>query len=145
MSGRAFGIILFAAALLARGQLVQVGPVDPKYCQNIRVKPNLVTHSNTHLSGGVRDVSGAPFLNSSVELRAFLSPTRQTTLRIVKTDSQGRFDLGEVHSGKYRLLASPTRAFLQAEALDCNEIKCELNIVLQASPSDQPDSQCPIR
>src|SRR5215475_4075512 len=90
------------------GQLVQVRPDDAHYCERVEpLKPNLNLSSSTYITGSVRDQTGDPFKNSQIELRAFVSEKQQTPLLKVMTDDKGRFDLGEVKAGRYRLLASP--------------------------------------
>jgi len=93
----------------------------------------------------VIDATGAPFRNSPVELRIFLSPTRQVLSRTAKTDADGNFSIEGVKAGQYRLIASPTRAFQQPAPLRCVKKQCELSIILQVSPTDLADSQCPVR
>jgi hypothetical protein len=67
-------------------------------------------------------------------------------VQVVTTDDKGHFDLGIVRPGKYRLLASPNRAFKQPPSLYCpNGHECELKITLVANPTDQLDFNCPIR
>jgi len=140
-----FLIAMLASPVLA--QLVQIGPNDPNYCYDVeKIHPNFEVQGQIHVLGTVRDETTAPFTNSRVELRKYISQRKQVSVRVVSTDSAGRFDLGIVSRGKYRLLASPTRAFKQPAALQCQNIdKCELKITLIVSPTDMPDSQCPIR
>ena len=142
-----FVVFLVAAVAPAFAQLAQIGPTDPNYCDNVEhVKPNLALSRTTQLSGRVIDASGAPFENSIVELRLFVSESRQTPVKKVTTDSAGYFDLATVSKGQYRLLASPTRVFNQAEKLDCEARNpCTLLITLYPSPTDQPDMLCPVK
>jgi hypothetical protein len=136
-----------AAAAPAFAQLVQIGPNDPHYCDNVEhVKPNLVLYRATHLDGRIIDETGAPFKDSLVELRLYESESKQISIKEVQTDERGHFSLDLVAKGQYRLLASPSRAFRQAEKLDCGgRDPCTLLITLQVSPSDQPDSPCPVK
>jgi hypothetical protein len=142
---RLYSLAILGAFTFARCQLVQIGPIDPDFCREIKVTPNLVLRQQTLISGRVLDTSGAPFENSKIELRAYKSPLEQVTIQTATTDSQGRFALGRIPAGEYRLLASPTRAFEQAEALNCELSTCNLEIKLRPTPTDMPDSQCPIR
>lgn len=132
------------------GQLVDVGPkgeTQEQFCARVeRIKPNLVLFRTTRLSGRVIDASGAPLENSVVELRLFVSESRQTSVEKVTTDSAGYFDLATVAKGQYRLLASPTRIFRQAEKLECGDRDpCTLLITLWPSSSDQPENLCPVK
>jgi len=140
---------LLVALLLgsASAQVIQIGPNDPDYCYKIeKIRPNLALQEEVHIVGGVRDQTGAPFQNSRMELRKYVSQRKQITARVVSTDSGGHFDLGIVRPGNYRLLASPNRTFKQPPTLQCHDGKnCELQITLVANPTDQPDSSCPIR
>jgi hypothetical protein len=139
-------VYLFAAMVsAAQCQLVQVGPDDPHYCDKLKVDPNLTVKQDTDVSGRLIDASGEPFRNSPVELRAFISPTKQTNVRTVMTDRDGHFHLGAVKVGKYRLVASPTRSFQQPENLRCVNEHCELSITLAVSPTDMPNYNCPVR
>jgi hypothetical protein len=143
-------ICLAAMSSSITGQLVDVGPkgeTKEQYCARVeRIKPNLVLSRTTQLSGRVIDTSGAPLENSIVELRLFVSESRQTPAKKVTTDGAGYFDLATVAEGKYRLLASPTRVFRQAEKLDCGDRDpCTLLITLRPSSSDQPENLCPVK
>jgi 5-hydroxyisourate hydrolase-like protein (transthyretin family) len=137
--------IPFLLYLLLSAQVVSVGSGAPD-CKAIeRVLPNLELRQRTEVRGNIRDQAGAPLKNSKVELRRYLSESQQQTVKVVHTNKNGVFELGQVQSGKYRLLASPTRAFKQPEHLKCDEKGCSLSIVLEANATDQPDSVCPIR
>jgi hypothetical protein len=140
-----YPLAILGALTFAHCQLVQIGPVDPDYCKKIKVKPNLVLHQDTVISGRVLDTSGAPFQSSKIEIRVYNSPLEQVTVQTTITDAQGRFALGRIPAGQYRLLASPTRAFLQAESPNCDQNTCNLEIKLRPGPTDMPDNQCPIR
>jgi hypothetical protein len=140
-------MILVAVTVPAVGQLIQVGPTDPHYCEKVeQVRPNLVLSGATHLSGRIIDQSGAPVKDSLVELRLYKSESEQISVKKVRTDQDGRFYLDLLAKGRYRLLASPTRVFRQAEKLECGDRDpCTLLITLRASPTDQPDMFCPVR
>jgi hypothetical protein len=129
------------------GQVVQVDPNDPNYCYKIeKIGPNLVLRQDIRISGIVLDQTTAPFVNSRVELRKYVSQRKQTRLQVISTDALGHFDLGIVKAGKYRLLASPSRAFKQPEELNCGVGSvCELKIKLIVNSTDQLAASCPIR
>jgi hypothetical protein len=142
-----FLVCLIAATTFARGQLVQVGTSspDPDYCDKLTVDPNLDVQQDSKISGRVIDQSGAPFQNSPVALRLYISATKQTAVMKVMTDRDGQFRFDLVKAGKYRLIASPTRAFQQPALLRCDNKECVLAITLRVNPTDLPDSQCPTR
>lgn len=131
----------------ARPQVVQIGPPDPHFCEEVeRIKPNLILKEQTRLSGRITDQTAAPFQQSVVELRRYFSAAKQVPLKRVKTDADGVFDLGLVGPGEFRLLASPTRAFRQPDSLVCRGGGgCHLDIALKVNPTDMPESTCPIR
>jgi|HubBroStandDraft_6_1064221.scaffolds.fasta_scaffold518277_1 5-hydroxyisourate hydrolase-like protein (transthyretin family) len=128
-------------------QVVQIGPTDPDDCYKIEtILPNLKLGEPTHVLGSITDQSGAPFKDSPVELRKYVSQRKQLKLKVVLTDANGHFDLGTVKAGDYRLLPSPTRAFQQPSELKCTERNiCELKMALKINPTDQFDSNCPVR
>jgi hypothetical protein len=128
-------------------QLAHVGPGDPDYCYEVeKIRPNLELRDQVRVVGTIRDQTTAPLTSSRVELRRYISPRKQVSVRIVSTDGNGYFDLGIVKSGKYRLLASPHRGFKQPSELECrNGNTCDLNITLMLNPSDMPAAPCPIR
>ncbi len=141
--------VLLIALLVcpAFAQVVQIGPNDPDYCYKIEtIRPNLVLREEVHIVGTVKDQTSAPLQNSRMELRKYISQRKQVSVKVISTDGDGRFDLGIVMPGNYRLLASPHRGFKQPSALECHDGKrCELKITLIVEPSDQLDSSCPIR
>lgn len=140
-----YGLVL---ACPLSGQLVQIGPPDPHYCEKVeRIQPNLKLISRTHIHGRLIDESNAPFREAKVELRRYVSPSKQVQIKAVITDRNGVFDLGAVAPGNYRLLPSSTRAFRQPDRLDCTkgQDECMLGIELKVNPTDLPESTCPVR
>jgi hypothetical protein len=117
------------------------------------LKPNLVLSSDTAIHGTIRDQTKAPFSNSPIQLRKYISETKQVPIKTVQTDAQGNFDLGVVKAGKYRLLLSPNRDFAQPQRLECSARECNLDVTLAANGTDlvtaiPPYSviaNCPIR
>lgn len=140
--------VLLALSTALAAQLVTVpDEPDPDYCLEVEhIRANLHVPSPANVVGRILDQTGAPLKDSRVELRRYVSEREQISTKAVNTDADGKFELGTVTKGDYRLLASPSRAFKQPEELWCSsEAKCFLEIRLQANPSDLPDSQCPIR
>jgi hypothetical protein len=91
------------------------------------------------------DPTRAPFRRAKVELRKWVSPTQQILVKTVTTDQAGHFDLGQIEKGQYRFLPSPTPAFKQPESLSCPQTECRLELTLQVSSTDIPESICPIQ
>jgi hypothetical protein len=131
----------------ASGQVVAIGPSDPKYCEKVeQVSPNLVLSHSAHVYGVITDFAKIPIANKQVLLKTYQSSSAPTTARETTTDDRGQFDLGEVNSGSYRLLASSTRAFRQPEKLECPVgDQCNLVIRLVAPTTDGADSVCPVK
>ena len=145
--------LIILVVLSVTSSLVQIMLKEPieDYCRKIlareKIQPNLELHKSVHLLGTVTDTVGAPIMNSPVELRKYVSQSKQVSLKKVPTDTYGRFDLGTVKPGKYRLLTFPTRAFRQPSNLECpvGESTCNLKIAIQVNATDLPDSVCPIQ
>ena len=149
--------VFFLLGLLGRGlgQVVVIGPdgkngpppATREYCLSAEtIAPNLKLALDTAVRGKISDQSNAPLTHSPVELRRFISESKQVTVKRVLTDDGGNFDLGVVKQDPYRLLLSPHRGFKQPSYLECWEAKtCTLDTVLIVSSSDQFVSQCPIR
>jgi len=138
---------LLVVATVVRGQVVEIGrgPRDPHYCDKLTVEPNLLLEQDATVSGRLVDQSGAPFQNSPVDVRLYVSATKQSPVTRVTTDIEGRFRFHLIHAGRYRLIASPTRAFQQPSRIQCDSSDCEFSITLQVNPTDMPDSVCPVR
>jgi hypothetical protein len=135
---------LLSLPLAAYSQKV-VQPWDNP-CYNEKVEPNLELKVKTHIRGRLKDQSGAPFIRSGILIQRFPDKGKATTFKQVLTDDDGHFDFGLVSPGKYRFLPSPTRAFKQPKHADCFEGEvCELNVVLEANPTDQAFMNCPIQ
>jgi hypothetical protein len=121
-------------------------PNDSKYCSAAEpLRPNLVLTADTNVQGRVTDQTTAPLKNSRIELRRFISAAKQVAIKQSSTDADGKFALGIVKKGQYRLLLSPHRGFKQPEKLECASHDCALNTTLIANPTDQLAASCPIR
>jgi len=145
-------LCLFVAE--AHGQVVVIEPDgksgppsgNSEYCAAVEpLRPNLVLTVDTNVRGRVTDQTTAPLKNSRIELRRFISATKQVEMKQSSTDADGKFDLGTVRKGQYRLLLSPHRGFKQPEKLECDSHDCALDTILIANPSDQLAASCPIR
>ena len=113
-------------------------------CSDETVKPNLELANKTGVAGQLKDAAGAPFADSKVLLR--MAKAKFVPYRTVSTNKEGGFDFGVVDAGKYRFLPAPNRGFKQPKEATCYEGRdCELNLILQATPSDQPFAGCPIQ
>jgi hypothetical protein len=137
-------LILFCLPIGAYAQKVMQPWDNP--CYNEKVEPNLELKVKTHVKGKLKDQTGAPFAQSRILIQKFPDKGRATTFKEALTDDEGRFDFGFVSPGKYRFLPSPTRAFKQPKRVDCFEQEtCELNMELEANPTDQAFMNGPIQ
>ena len=133
--------------MLSSGALAQeVIRPDQVPCSEEIVRSNLEVKDKLHISGELKDASGAPFVNSKVLLNVDDSKGKFIFYRSVVTTRDGRFDLGLVNAGKYRFLPAPNRGFKQPKEVKCDEGQdCEVKLVLQTNPSDHEFGGCPIR
>jgi hypothetical protein len=139
-------VLLFGTMTsLAECQLVSVGPPDPHYCEHFKVQPNLTIRVDAHIHGHLIDASGELFRNSPVELRAFVSPTKQVLAVKVMTDDDGDFQIEDVKPGEYRLVTPQARGFQLPGPQRCASAQCELSITLHPAATDTPESVCPAR
>lgn len=132
----------------AQGQVVEggVSRVTPEYCSQEPIQPNFTPAEDVVVRGRITDQTTAPLQNSPIELRRFISERKQVTVKKVSTDTDGKFDLGLVKHGDYRLLLSPHRGFKQPEKLECSSTRpCTVEAVLLVNPTDGPAAGCPIR
>jgi hypothetical protein len=100
----------------AQGQLAEggVSRATPEYCSQVEsIHANFTPTEDVQVRGRITDQTTAPFQNSPIELRRFISERKQVTVKKVSTDAAGKFDLGLVKHGDYRLLVSPHRGFKQ--------------------------------
>jgi len=117
-------------------------------CNEEVVTANLELKSKEHVFGRLTDPSGAPLGESRVLLRRQNEKRKFVGYRDALTDKDGRFDLKLVELGKYRFLPGPNRGWRQPKNVLCShEFKsdCELNLVLELNPTDQPFNGCPIQ
>jgi hypothetical protein len=141
--------IVVVLARTVFGQTVVIGPPNPHYCQDVeQIEPNLKLIREVRVTGRITDQTGAPVPRGwRVELRRYVSPSKQVPVRVVATGKDGAFDLGLVTQGDYRLLPSPHRGFRQPDRLDCpaGQRECTLDIELKANRTDLPAAACPVR
>lgn len=135
---------LLVSAFCLYGQLIQVGPPDPHACEKVKVNPNLVVEAAIDVKGHVRDPLGASMINTRIEIRKYVSETKQSSFRETKTDGHGDFSIGVLPAGKYRLVVFAA-GFKQPRNLHCASGKsCSLNVVPKIAPTDTfPESVCP--
>ena len=147
-------LALLIGCVFTAAQVVQVGAdgkggvprATPEYCSQVEpIRPNLILTGDIRVQGRVTDQTTAPFRKSPIELRRFVSENNVVTVKKSTTDSEGRFDLGVVKQGKYRLLLSPHRGFKQPDKLECDSMDCKMDAVLITNPTDTLAASCPIR
>jgi hypothetical protein len=115
-------------------------------CKNEIVRPNLDLEMRQHISGELKDRTGAPFQDSKVILRRLSDKGSFVDYRSVNTEKSGKFDLKLVDPGKYRFLPAPNRGFKQPNDVQCGDSgDCEIKLVLEISPTDQEFTGCPVR
>ena len=115
-------------------------------CNAETVKVNLEVKVKQHLSGELKDQSGAPFELSKVQIRKPERKGKFVAYKTVTTDKIGRFDFGLIDKGKYRFLPSPNRRFKQPANASCFEgPECDLKLILELNPTDQEFAGCPIQ
>jgi len=138
------GASVFLLVGFATGQKV-IAPWEIP-CSEETIKPNFELTSKTRVAGQLNDATGAPFADSKVTLRMMDAKGKYVSYRAIITNKGGKFDFGEVDAGKYRFLPAPNRGFKQPEAVKCAEGRdCDLSLVLQANPTDQPFAGCPLQ
>ena len=138
----AFFLVLFASLLAP--QFPQNGK-QTRSCNKELLAPNLSVKQGTQVTGRVRTFEGDELRNSTLELRRYKSAFEQVSLVQVTTDEDGRFDLGRVEAGQYRLLVSPNTRYDEPRSLVCTKAgPCVLDISLL--PNSEPvDPSCPRR
>ena len=125
--------------------------VQEQRCKDEVSSPNLSIASSVRLTGVLLDPTGAPitFEKTMVQLK---DPRSNAALRSVPLDSEGRFDLGAVPAGEFRLIAvmlkngKPARLPLadQPKALSCSKAdQCRLEITIHFHGTDDPVDLCP--
>jgi 5-hydroxyisourate hydrolase-like protein (transthyretin family) len=125
---------------------VMTTPFPVSECPNEIVEPNLVLDWSTHVTGKLQDQTTAPFKKSQIVLQRYEQSSSFVEIKTITTDESGKFDLGVLEAGKYRLLASPHRGFAQPEFFECtSEFNCRMEVTLKVNPTDLPYAACPIK
>jgi len=133
-------MVLFASAAFA--QMV-IGP-EQIPCSEEVVRSNFAANGKIHLE--LKDSSGAQFVNSKMVLKRADEKEKFVLYRPISTNKDGHFDLGVGDVGRYRSRLAPNRGFKQPVRVLCREGQhCEIKLLLQANPTDQPFVGCPIQ
>lgn len=150
-SARAAGIcLIFLIAASASAQFICV-PGKNCSCEDERVVPNLTVAQPARFEGALFDPSGAPitFEKTTVEV---VSPSTDKVLASASLNEEGRFDLGIIPAGKFRIIAlwqqngkaKRLPLFDQPTPITCSAAgDCEIKIVLKLHGTDQPFEFCP--
>ena len=120
-------------------------------CEREIVTPNLTIAKPVKLIGSLSDTTGAPiqYNKTIIQVRNL---KKDSVLSSAVLDELGRFDLGIVPVGNYRLVAfrmegkraSRLPLFDQPKPVSCSsENECKLEIVLALHGTDQPFEFCP--
>ncbi|MGD0902893.1 MAG: carboxypeptidase-like regulatory domain-containing protein [Terracidiphilus sp.] len=146
---------LLAVLLLPVGLQCQIGCFPPGgcSCEDEKVSPNLTITNRVKLTGSLLDAFGEPLrYNESIIHIEVRDPLTNEVLSSAAIDERGRFDLGAVPAGKYRLVAfrllgkKPSRLPLldQPKPVSCSsKNQCKLEIVLTMHETDVPYLFCP--
>jgi hypothetical protein len=133
-------MVLFASAAFA--QMV-IGP-EQIPCSEEVVRSNFAANGKIHLE--LKDSSGAQFVTSKMVLKRADEKEKLVLYRPISTNKDGHFDLGVGDVGRYRFRLAPNRGFKQPVRALCREGRhCEIKLLLQANPTDQPFAGCPIQ
>jgi hypothetical protein len=133
-------MVLFASAAFA--QMV-IGP-EQIPCSEEVVRSDFAANGKIHLE--LKDSSGAQFVNSKMVLKRADEKEKLVLYRPISTNKDGHFDLGVGDVGRYRFRLAPNRGFKQPVRALCREGRhCEIKLLLQANPTDQPFAGCPIQ
>jgi len=133
-------MVLFASAAFA--QMV-IGP-EQIPCSEEVVRSNFAANGKIHLE--LKDSSGAQFVTSKMVLKRADEKEKLVLYRPISTNKDGHFDLGVGDVGRYRSRLAPNRGFKQPVRVLCREGRhCEIKLLLQANPTDQPFVGCPIQ
>ena len=140
----AFVIVILIASSHGYGQLVQIGPTYPHSCEKVKVDPNLSLETSADVKGVVQDPSGVAMIHTRIEVRRYLSALKQSAFKQALTDGDGKFSIGVLPAGRYRLVILAP-GFRQPRAARCaREKACDLKIMPEIAPTDTfPESVCP--
>jgi hypothetical protein len=115
-------------------------------CREEVVKSNLEVRVPQHITGELKDATGAPFSKSAVFLGRQQADGKFVDYRSVVTSQNGEFDLKIVEPGVYRFLPAPNRGWKQPARVNCGQTsECRVKLVVEGNPTDQPFAGCPIR
>src|SRR5438105_15178902 len=95
----------------AQGQVAEggVSRAKPEYCSQVEpIHPNFTPAEDVRVRGRITDQTTAPFQNSPIELRRFISERKQVTVKKVSTDADGKFDLGLVETRRLPIIVVST-------------------------------------
>jgi hypothetical protein len=141
-------ILLLPSSL--QGQLI-CNPPELCSCEKEEVSPNLTIATTVRLTGALFDASGAPIQFNRTIVQV-LNPKSNQILTSAILDEEGRFDLGIVPPGRFRLIAFWSQEkkvirlplFDQPKPVSCRgEDECHLEILLALHGTDQRFESCP--
>lgn len=145
--------LVLASLLLPAGLGCQLvcGPRQNCSCGKEKVSPNLTVSNPVRLTGALYDPTGAPiqFEKTIIQVR---NAKNEEVLFSTELDNKGRFDLGIVPAGRFRLIpiwkkdkeVARLPGFDQPKPSSCSgEKECDLRTVLSLHGTDQLFEFCP--
>jgi hypothetical protein len=120
-------------------------------CDKEKVSPNLTIANPVKLTGALYDATGEPIRFNRTVIQVRDAENNKVLLSAV-LDEEGRFDLGTVPAGRFRLIAMWEKEhevarlplFDQPKPVSCSgENGCHLQIVLALHGTDQRFESCP--
>jgi hypothetical protein len=117
-----------------------------KFLKNESIAPNLKLKATTHITGSLNDNNRQVLKDWPIELRQWKSRKRQIPVKVLRTNEAGRFDLGLIGPGEYRLIAAPDRNWEQIRMVECvGPGDCSMNLLLYPAEGKKAGENCPVQ
>ncbi|HKF46304.1 MAG TPA: hypothetical protein VKB38_03030 [Terracidiphilus sp.] len=122
-------------------------------CKTEVVSPNLFLAAPTTVSGFLLDQTGAPFAIGEQTIVEVRDPKKSKALYSAPVNLRGRFDLGLVKAGTFRLIVAikvhggvleRPPGFDQPARMDCSgDGECNIRPIVRADHSEDSLASCP--